>query len=291
MKLRPLLLQVGVQVAMAGMRFVALGVMVAGSLLADGGGSASPPHRLALVDARGFGLAISTALFSQLFQHSVPGLIKPLRPAPTGRAVRGVFFAALGTTTALYLVLGSLGARAFGADTDAAVNINFVGLEWRASVVPRALQPVLNAVAIGFPAADTLSVFPLIAVTLGNSYDALGGGAAASQAANAGDARRARARAIAWRLAAAVPPIVATLAVADLALTLQLGGLCGVWVAFATPALLQRASWCACERAGAEPRVAFSWRFSSLEFTAGVLAFAAAASVVVAYQIADPART
>ena len=113
MKLRPLLLQVGVQVAMAGMRFVALGVMVAGSLLADGGGSASPPHRLALVDARGFGLAISTALFSQLFQHSVPGLIKPLRPAPTGRAVRGVFFAALGTTTALYLVLGSLGARAF----------------------------------------------------------------------------------------------------------------------------------------------------------------------------------
>ena len=146
-----------------------------------------------------------------------------------------------------------LGARAFGADTNAAVNvhargfpspperssplerawtlsrrassaasqINFVGLDWRASVVPRAMQPVLNTIAIGFPAADTLSVFPLIAVTLGNSYDALGGAASASQSTDTGSSRRARARAIAWRLSAAVPPIVATLAVADLALTLQ----------------------------------------------------------------------
>ena len=35
----------------------------------------------------GFGLAFSTTLFSQLFQHSVPGLVRPLADADRPKAM------------------------------------------------------------------------------------------------------------------------------------------------------------------------------------------------------------
>jgi hypothetical protein len=77
-------------------------------------------------DFTGFGVVFSTALFSQLFQHSVPGLIRPLPPADRPN-VNGIFGAALGTTCFLYLLLGITAAVYFGKDTSSSINLNVRG--------------------------------------------------------------------------------------------------------------------------------------------------------------------
>jgi len=90
--------QVAIQSLMASVRFVALFIMIGGSSLAlmlddDNSDRTYPPY-FAPADAEecqmsytacfsGFGVAFSTALFSQLFQHSVPGLLRPLRDQPS----------------------------------------------------------------------------------------------------------------------------------------------------------------------------------------------------------------
>jgi amino acid permease len=86
--------QVAIQSLMATVRFVALFIMIGGSVLAlwldDGLSERSRPPYFAPSEPEGcqmsytacfsgFGVAFSTALFSQLFQHSVPGLLHPLR--------------------------------------------------------------------------------------------------------------------------------------------------------------------------------------------------------------------
>ena len=65
-------------------------------------------------DFGGFGVMFSTALFSQLFQHSVPGLIRPL-PEEEKRKAKGVFAKALFTTAGLYVLLGGVSAVYFGS--------------------------------------------------------------------------------------------------------------------------------------------------------------------------------
>ena len=89
--------QVAIQFSMSLVRFLSIFIMVGGSLLAlmvdhdnpGENGRKNPPY-FAPSDEdgclmsytacfSGFGVAFSTALFSQLFQHSVPGLIRPLK--------------------------------------------------------------------------------------------------------------------------------------------------------------------------------------------------------------------
>lgn len=90
--------QVAIQSLMASVRFVALFIMIAGSSLAlllddDNSDRLHPPFFASAetqdcqmsytVCFSGFGVAFSTSLFSQLFQHSVPGLLRPLRDQPS----------------------------------------------------------------------------------------------------------------------------------------------------------------------------------------------------------------
>lgn len=72
---------------MAVVRFFSLAIMMFGALFSiykdpfDGESESSRPPFLsdvAIADPSGLGLMFSTALFSQLFQHSVPGLMHPL---------------------------------------------------------------------------------------------------------------------------------------------------------------------------------------------------------------------
>eukprot|EP00566_Odontella_aurita_P008689 CAMPEP_0113589674 /NCGR_PEP_ID=MMETSP0015_2-20120614/36220_1 /TAXON_ID=2838 /ORGANISM="Odontella" /LENGTH=845 /DNA_ID=CAMNT_0000495721 /DNA_START=23 /DNA_END=2560 /DNA_ORIENTATION=+ /assembly_acc=CAM_ASM_000160 len=199
--------QVAVQAVMACVRFVAILIMVGGSVMAlflddrraavsyddDGGYSSSssssssgPPYFAAPDEENcrmsytacfsGFGVAFSTALFSQLFQHSVPGLIRPLDgQREKVEKVPLVFGASLLTTWSFYMLLGITAASYFGADTRSSVNLNFAddftfGLDpsataqWILTVCKLA-----SSVVVMFPALDTLSVFPLIANTLGNN--------------------------------------------------------------------------------------------------------------------------
>ena len=98
--------QISVQSLMAAVRFVAIFIMVFGSILSlilddsnvlephDGTvRSGGPPYWAPAEEEtcqmsysycfRGFGVAFSTSLFSQLFQHSIPGLLRPLRDSPS----------------------------------------------------------------------------------------------------------------------------------------------------------------------------------------------------------------
>jgi hypothetical protein len=89
--------QITVQSIMAMVRFAAIFIMVFGSFLAlmmDGSHSTyehAPYWAPSVTDGclmsytacfSGFGVAFSTSLFSQLFQHSIPGLIRPLQEHP-----------------------------------------------------------------------------------------------------------------------------------------------------------------------------------------------------------------
>ena len=106
--------QISIQTFMAAVRFLAIFIMVFGSvlgLLADRSNhtntntttmeddhfhyhgppywAPSEPENCQMsytVCISGFGVAFSTALFSQLFQHSIPGLLRPLRDQPTKHA-------------------------------------------------------------------------------------------------------------------------------------------------------------------------------------------------------------
>ena len=121
--------QVSIQSLMAKVRFLAIFVMVAGSLLAlfvddseDRLGGIAPNGNAPFLAPQepdgchmsytacfpGFGFAFSTALFSQLFQHSVPGLLRPLSEQShlVGKAPQ-IFGASLLTTCGFYLLLGT----------------------------------------------------------------------------------------------------------------------------------------------------------------------------------------
>jgi len=82
--------------------------------------------------------------------------------------------ASLLTTLSFYLLLGTSAASYFGASTRSSVNLNFanftMGLD--ADNAPQIVLMMLHLAAnivVIFPALDTISVFPLIANTLGNN--------------------------------------------------------------------------------------------------------------------------
>lgn len=89
--------QLAMQSLMAAVRFLAISVIVLGStfaLCSDQSNSTrqSPPFFAPeeeidcgmsyTVCFQGFGVAFSTCMFSQLFQHSIPGLLRPLKHQP-----------------------------------------------------------------------------------------------------------------------------------------------------------------------------------------------------------------
>eukprot|EP00546_Thalassionema_frauenfeldii_P017235 CAMPEP_0178899140 /NCGR_PEP_ID=MMETSP0786-20121207/2727_1 /TAXON_ID=186022 /ORGANISM="Thalassionema frauenfeldii, Strain CCMP 1798" /LENGTH=534 /DNA_ID=CAMNT_0020569949 /DNA_START=162 /DNA_END=1767 /DNA_ORIENTATION=+ len=281
--------QVSIQSLMAAARFLAIFVMVAGSIMAllvDNSPErtvsnhapywATPDHdgcnMSYLACYSGFGVAFSTALFSQLFQHSVPGLLRPLK----GRnqlinKVPKVFSFSLATTCSLYLILGSTAASYFGVNTHSSVNVNFAAKDFYFGFNEETTQGWLlrflrfmAGIVVIFPALDTISVFPLIANTLGsNLYAASGpsflkclsrklaefpwGGFTHSQ--NYSDLSRedracllrraSKLSSILWRLFAAVPPLVASMWASDLSFSLLLSAVAGLYVAFFAPAMLQ----------------------------------------------------
>ena len=82
--------------------------------------------------------------------------------------------ASLLTTLTFYLLLGSSAASFFGANTRSSVNLNFASFTMgfdRDDTSIFILTPIRIAanIVVLFPALDTISVFPLIANTLGNN--------------------------------------------------------------------------------------------------------------------------
>lgn len=244
--------QVHVQVAMSALRFLALGILLLGTTVAlflrtssdtlpsSSIASLHPQQPLPLMRWQGLGCVLTTAIFSQLFQHSVPGLIRPLSPEDK-KQVPAIFRAALATTSLLYIAIGCTAVSYFGDSLEQSVNLNFIGFDWGTG---SGIAQALAMIVVLFPALDTLSVFPLIAITLGNNLHAAcpwldqllyQGGAGAGDKATVRKMTR-----IFWRLVASIPPIVGSIFVHDLVVSLQVAGLCGIFVALITPALLHQ---------------------------------------------------
>mmetsp|Transcript_31304 Transcript_31304/g.46273 ORF Transcript_31304/g.46273 Transcript_31304/m.46273 type:complete len:407 (+) Transcript_31304:1-1221(+) len=350
--------QIHVQAIMAAIRFLAIFIMAAGSLVAlfyddvDNNGTRDHAPYFASpvpIDCSmsytycfsGFGVAFSTALFSQLFQHSVPGLLRPLMADDQQRCQQKqqkhdqqnkkketsdiplVFAACLFTTCMLYLILGSTAASYFGANTNPSVNLNFANFLYGlhnadddanppSSPLLLIIANIFSAIVVLFPALDTLSVFPLIANTLGNNLLATASpwivtmfakhlpphNKTNTRAAKKLALKRAtRIATICFRLIAAVPPLVGSLWANDLSFSLQLAGVAGLYVAFIAPALLQRQSTKAaveCRKVDtatkgdvdAEFTIYSGW-YSHVEWTVPVLGFACFSLVVVLIQIRD----
>lgn len=330
--------QVAIQSIMASIRFVALGIMILGStmaLLLDDDNNANRTHPPYFAPPQpddcqmsytacfsGFGVAFSTALFSQLFQHSVPGLLRPLQDQPSKiKQTPKVFGASLFTTFSFYFLLGTSAASYFGAKTLSSVNLNFSNFTFGLDVENASpfMLTMLNAassVVVMFPALDTISVFPLIANTLGNNLLAASGPAFVKFLAHHLPAHRPcftlvrqriyrrssnsfhdlptqvrkdlvkRASKIAtvfWRLVAAVPPLVGSLWATDLSFSLLLAGVAGIYVAFFAPSLLQLAS---CRLLPLETTIFNGW-YSKPLLAYPVLLFATFSLGVVLFQIRD----
>ena len=257
---------------------------------------------------------------SQIFPHIVPGLIRPLAPEDK-KYVPRIFFFALVTTSAVYISIGCVCVIYFKESIEESVNLNFIGFASRLVDPGSFYEPLISFLAmivVMFPALDTLSVFPLIANTLGNNlnvaFPVLRRLVRAAYNCRLGrvtslirgdeinseekvqeslvenkKARSQRVRkttAILWRLVAATPPVICSHFVTALSTTLQFAGLCGIILALIIPALLQKYSH---QRAASIPvslqRNPYSSYFSSNVFTDIVLGIATVAFAISILQM------
>jgi amino acid permease len=329
--------QIGIQSIMAAVRFVAVFIIAFGSLMAlflDDSRSnrqyppyLSQPHpdtcQMSYTACfSGFGVAFSTFVFAQLFQHSVPGLLRPLRLQPGKlKRVPTLLGGSLMTTTILYVLLGTLAASFFGIDTKSSINLNFANFTfgvdpentfWLTLLIVR----FCAGVVVIFPALDTISVFPLVANTLGNnllstygtfsirkiarlvvhyndirvnrfSWDSFYSGSM-YDSLTLNEKRKILEKSteiasILWKLVAALPPILFSLTATDLSFSLQLAGIAGIHIAFVAPSFLQIRS--TMQFREEEQRTIFSGWYSSPECCIPVLLFGTFSFFMVIWQI------
>ena len=262
--------QIYAQITMALLRFVSLAALLLGTLAAiaiddkdsaihwdasttqnSSNNNSDTNFTLPYFKLSGFGIMFTTAIFSQLFQHSVPGLIAPLQTAEK-KAVPRIFAAALVTTGLVYISTGICCVYFFGHRTKESINLNFVDFFWGYDSTNdywvAAVSDVVSKTIVLFPVLDTLSVFPLIAITLGNNLHT-----ASFKFINNNILKRVYTESklaskqatsrlnIMWRVVACFPPILISSYISSFSFIIQLAGCAGIIVALITPALLQRA--------------------------------------------------
>ncbi|ETV90789.1 hypothetical protein H310_14459 [Aphanomyces invadans] len=203
--------QIVVQLFLTSIRFVAFTLM-GGSLLLTRSIHSGHSDPLPLVDFDGLGLLVSTVVFTQFCHMCVPSLIAPLKKEATA-AAPAIFAAAMTTTTCIYVLLAVLCSISFGSHTLSSVNLNWSSFP----SMPVAVRTFL----VLFPAIDTISSFPLIAINVGNSIE-----------------DSTSLPKVISRLASAVPPILLGYAVNDVSTVVHVSGVFGVYLVLIGPALL-----------------------------------------------------
>lgn len=187
------------------------------------------------------------------------------------------------------------------------MNLNFANFTFglnpdETSPLVLSMLKVASNVVVIFPALDTISVFPLIANTLGNNLLAASGPgflkwiAHHISSANSSGAyhdlpletrkrlvqRASKIATVFWRLVAAFPPLIGSLWANDLSFSLLLAGVAGLYVAFFAPSLLQLSS----SRVFKDETIFSGW-YSAPMLTYPVLLFGTFALGVVLLQIHD----
>lgn len=240
--------QITIQVMLTIARFITVGIMLFGSIIAmytDVNDSVvrnidniQAPY-IQWIDNKinGLGLIFSCAIFSQLFQHSVPGLIQSLNNKTN---IRYIFTSTLLTTFVLYTLLGCICASYFGQYIHSAINLNFNQFTWgynnnNNNHIPLYLI-IINYIVVLFPAIDIISVYPLVTTTLANSIYA----AISDNIINTYNSHYI----IIYitRIIASLPPIIISYYIRDLRKTVLISGLFSIIVALFIPAMLQLAS-------------------------------------------------
>ena len=201
----------------------------------------------------GMGLLISSMCFSMLFQHSVPGLMAAIDPTQR-QSVKHVFGGALISSALLYIVLGVTMALYFGSAILPSSNLNFVNFNFGMGEPSSMVATLMSYVIVLFPVVGSISVYPLITITLSNNLHV----STAKCTGWGQDNRRAR---IFWRLVAGIPPILLSLLVRNLSTIIQFSGLFAVPIAYLFPALLQLYSNRGVEGLEKIPNE-FSWHFN-----------------------------
>eukprot|EP01041_Mallomonas_annulata_P007221 gene7221-14724_t len=316
--------QIQIQVIMSILRFISLGILLFGSIFAlffdlkdsqmgsnidviyDDSTSilfpSRPPYisnNIKYIDFSGFSIIFTTTIFSQLFQHSVPGLIRPLAIYHK-KAVPTIFGGALLTTGSIYVISGIISALYFGSNTNQSINLNFVDFTWGISSEKYPLFSnilyIFSMIIVLFPAIDTLSIFPLIANTLGNNLNVFFPNfhkifkrkPLQFLHYNLHIKTPKHTALIFWRLFAAIPPIILSAFISDLSLSLELAGICGIFIALVIPALLQRYSLFKISEYNnelAKLKTPYSTFTSSLIFTYVVIFIALVALVICTMQL------
>ena len=259
--------QIGVQVTLSACRIVMLAVMVLTIVVAHVSGSEGAfgpelgeSHQSAPAwQPSNIYILLPIAAYANIFHHSIPSLAHPVRnKSSLGR----VFSTALLISWAAYAGIGLVISVYFGEHTKVASNLN-----WRyyngggvgvgdGEEVPLFARLVSFFVVL-FPAMDVASAYPLNAITLGNNLMSAVYGSALVPAME-----KSRLHRTAFRLLAAVPPMLLALVESNLGEITDFTGLTGFAVAFVFPALLSMYSEQRLAALGLETKTRYSSRWT-----------------------------
>jgi len=284
--------QAVVQMCMTIYRFTAFAVMII--TLIAGLSYPRPDFHLGVsgyipveaVDWGGFAIVFLSGAVALNFHYNVPDIIHPMQDKSVlTRIVSGAQVVAFG----FYIVLSVLSAWYFGNATQQLVTFNWSTFTardggWGGDVSDRpAIAIVVQLIVMLFPVFDMISVFPLVAVTLGNNIHNV-------LPANFKSAVQPRLVGIVSRLLAAIPPIIAAAIFGEISKIFSIAGIFCFWPVLIWPPVLFLLSRKFCiERWGeAFTSTPYSTPFSKPVFAYATLLFGSFALLFAIIDFIDP---
>lgn len=261
--------QVPLQVILCACRFLVIGLMlitILAQCIKDG---AVPSYSSQTTSSNldvyfnfsGFFTIFSTLIYYQNLHPSVPILSHYVREK---YYLRRMFFGALITTLALYLLEAIGISLYFGSNTKSMVTLNweyYTGDGFPSSPIARPWWATsISYFILIFPALNVISAFPLGAITLGN-------GILAALPNSLTKNQTSKIMKILCRIVASFLPIICAAIVWNLTIILEIGGLFGFFIVFIMPALLQLAS----TKKSIFNRTIYSWEFSKTRYVIIIL--------------------
>jgi hypothetical protein len=228
------------QIALSCLRFVAVAVMVSTTIAAiwsypnpdlqkqpDYPTQAPFYADVSQATWSNLGRLFPITVYSQIFHHSIPGLTQPVADKSKLRQIYGGVMA---TTFSLYTMLGVTLALYYGSSIEQACTLNWASYSAGKSPAP-GWAVFISYLVVLFPPLDVISAFPINALTLGNNL----------LVAVVPDLERRSVCSVktAFRLLAAIPPLIGACVLKDLKTVLSYTGCTGIILAFLFPALLQ----------------------------------------------------